>query len=256
MAEIDLTIPIFFILLSGGFCAGFVDAIAGGGGLISLPLLLLVGFPPHLALGTNKLQGTFGTLSASINYLRKGTVAPIQCISGIVFTFLGAVVGAWLIQRSDPGFIRHLIPVLLLAVFFYTLFSKALGATPRKALMGSGLFYLLFGTTLGFYDGVFGPGTGAFWTAALLVLLGHNMTQAAGTTRVMNFTSNIVALGVFMLGGNVVYTAGISMALGQIIGAGLGSHLAIRNGARFIRPIFLSMVFLTIIRLGYLNYVQ
>ena len=122
--------------------------------------------------------------------------------------------------------------------------------------MGNGVFFLLFGTTLGFYDGFFGPGTGSFWTAALLVFMGHDMTQAAGTTRVMNFTSNIVALGVFMLGGNVLYAAGICMALGQIIGARLGSQLAIQNGARFIRPIFLSVVFLTIARLGYLNYVE
>jgi uncharacterized membrane protein YfcA len=256
MPDIEVTVPIFLILFSGGFCAGFVDSIAGGGGLIALPLLLSVGLPPQLALGTNKLQGTFGTLFSSIHYLRKGAVVLTECIPGIFFTFLGAVVGAWVIQGLDPGFIKHVIPILLLAVFFYTLFAKTLGAMPRKALMANGAFYLIFGTTLGFYDGFFGPGTGSFWTAALLVFQGHHMTQAAGTTRLMNFTSNIVALGLFVMGGNVVYTAGISMALGQIIGAGLGSRLAIHNGARLIRPIFLSVVFLTIVRLGYLNYVH
>ena len=115
--------------------------------------------------------------------------------------------------------------------------------------------YILFGLSLGFYDGFFGPGTGSFWTAALLVLLGYDMTQAAGTTRIMNFTSNIVALCVFIVGHNVLYRAGIYMAAGQIIGARIGSGLAIRNGARFIRPLFLVVVFLTIARLGYLYYI-
>ncbi len=256
MPEIEVTIPIFLILFSGGFCAGFVDSIAGGGGLISLPILLSVGLPPQLALGTNKLQGTFGTLSSSFNYFRKGKVDLTECIPGIIFTFLGAALGAWFIQRLDPGFIKHIIPVLLLLVFIYTLFSRSLGVASRKAVMGNRLFFFLFGTALGFYDGFFGPGTGSFWTAALLVLLGYDMTQAAGTTRVMNFTSNIVALAVFILGGNVLYTAGICMAIGQVLGARLGSHLAIQNGARFIRPIFLSVVFLTIVRLGYLNYIR
>ena len=115
-------------------------------------------------------------------------------------------------------------------------------------------FYLIFGTTLGFYDGFFGPGAGSFWTAALLVFLGMEMTAAAGHTRVMNFTSNIVALGLFALGDNVLYSAGLTMAAGQIIGARVGSGLAIKKGAGFIRPPFLTVVFITILRLIHVNY--
>lgn len=256
MPEFELTIPIFMILFSGGFCAGFVDSIAGGGGLISLPVLLSVGLPPQLALGTNKLQGTFGTLSSSYHYLRSGTVVLSEMVAGIGFTFIGAALGAWLIQLLDPGFIRHLIPIMLLLVLVYTILSKDLGIKSRDASMGKSFFFFLFGVALGFYDGFFGPGTGSFWTVALMILMGYDMTRAAGATRIMNFTSNIVALTVFMIGQNVFYAAGLSMALGQIIGARLGSGMAIQRGVRFIRPIFLTVVFFTIVRLGYLNYIR
>jgi uncharacterized membrane protein YfcA len=256
MAEFVMTIPVFVILVLGGFCAGFVDSIAGGGGLIALPVLLSVGLPPHLALGTNKLQGTFGTLSASLNYIRNGKVHLREVATGLIFTFCGAGLGAWFIQLLEPGFIRHIIPIMLFAVFFYVLWAKDLGVKNRKAAMDRRIFFFIAGTVLGFYDGFFGPGTGSFWMAALILLLGYDMTQAAGTTRIMNFTSNIVALAVFVIGHKVVCSAGISMAIGQFIGARIGSGLAIRKGARFIRPIFLAVVFLTIARLGYLNYIK
>jgi uncharacterized membrane protein YfcA len=256
MTSFNITIDIFGILFLGGFSAGFVDSIAGGGGLISLPVLLSVGLPPQLALGTNKLQGTFGTLSSSYNYIRSGKVDLNKSVAGIVFTFIGAVIGAWLIQILDTGFIKHIIPLLLMAVFLYTLIFKDLGFRRRDALMTPRWFYLVFGLALGFYDGFFGPGTGSFWTAALMVLLGYDMIRAAGATRIMNFTSNVVALSVFILSHNVLYSAGICMALGQVLGARIGSRLAIEKGARFIRPIFLTVVFLTITRLGYIYYIK
>ena len=144
---------------------------------------------------------------------------------------------------------------MLLFVFVYTLMTKDLGTVQGRAKMGKNLFFLIFGLCLGFYDGFFGPGTGAFWTGALLILLGMDMTSATGTTRIMNFTSNVVALAVFIIGGNVLYSAGLVMAGGQIIGARIGSGMAIERGTPFIRPIFLTMVFLTIVRLIYVNYV-
>ncbi|HKL01169.1 MAG TPA: TSUP family transporter [Desulfotignum sp.] len=250
----DLTLVSFVILFATGLCAGFVDAIAGGGGLIALPVLLAIGLPPATALGTNKLQGSFGTLSSAVNFIAKGLVDIRQCLAGMAFTLCGAVLGAVIIQRMDPGFIRHLIPVLLLVVFFYTLFSRTLGLKPGSPKMGRHLFFVLFGLGLGFYDGFFGPGTGSFWTGALLIFLGLDMTGAVGTTRVMNFVSNIVALAVFIMGGSVLWSAGLVMAGGQVIGARAGSSLAIKRGAGFIRPFFLTMVFLTIVRLIYVNY--
>ncbi|MFH1983751.1 MAG: TSUP family transporter [Pseudomonadota bacterium] len=241
-------------LFATGLVAGFVDAIAGGGGLIALPVLLSIGLPPQVALGTNKFQSSFGSFTASIQYIRSGQVRLGDTLTGIVWTAAGAMSGALIVQMISAGFIRHLIPILLLAVFVYALVVRDFGGTDARPRMSSRVFYALFGLMLGFYDGFFGPGTGSFWTAAFVLLLGFNMTKAAGHTRVMNFTSNFVALVMFVLGGQVVYTIGLCMALGQAIGARLGARMAIRRGAGFIRPVFLTMVFLTILRLIYVNY--
>ncbi len=239
------------LLFGGGFCAGFVDSIAGGGGLITLPLLLSLGLPSQTALGTNKLQGSFGTFSSSLNYIRKGKVRLQENYTGIIFTFIGAALGTWTIQQLEPAFLEYAIPVLLFGIFIYTLLSPKLGCKEQKAKLSLPLFFAVFGIGLGFYDGFFGPGTGSFWMAALLVMGGFTMTKAAGTTRIMNFVSNIVALTLFALGGHILYSAGIVMAVGQLIGAYVGSNLAIRNGARIIRPIFLGVVFLTLLKLLY-----
>lgn len=250
----DLSIQTYALLFATGLCAGFVDSIAGGGGLIALPVLFSVGLPPQTALGTNKLQGSFGTLSASYNYIKKGVVTFDENISGILFTLTGAALGAWAIQMMQAGFIERLIPVLLLFVFLYTLFTKNLDQGTGRPKMPNLIFYLTFGLGLGFYDGFFGPGTGSFWTAALLIFLGLDMRKASGITRIMNFVSNIVALIVFIIGNNVLYSIGLCMAAGQIIGARTGSSLAIKKGAKFIRPIFLTVVFLTILRLIWKTY--
>lgn len=250
----QLTPVIAVFLLITGLVAGFVDSIAGGGGLVTLPVLLAAGLPPQVALGTNKLQGSFGTLSSSFNYIRNGDVRLTDCYFGIICTFIGAVAGSWAVQTMAPGFIKHVIPFLLVLVLLYTIFSPNLGDEDFDPKMSHNVFFLLFGVGLGFYDGFFGPGTGSFWTAALCIFLGFNMAKAAGFTRIMNFTSNIVALSMFVIGGNVHYKVGVIMALGQIIGARMGSSLAIKRGAGFIRPVFFTVVLMTIIRLAYQNY--
>jgi uncharacterized membrane protein YfcA len=233
-----------------------VDSIAGGGGLIALPVILSLGLPPRLALGTNKLQGCFGTASASYNYIRKGKISLKETYVGIAFTFVGAALGTLTIQHMDAAWLEYAIPVLLLMIFIYTLVSPKLGKTEQKAKLPPTLFFIIFGLGLGFYDGFFGPGAGSFWMAALLVFGGHNMTKAAGVTRIMNFTSNIVALCLFALGGHILYSAGICMAAGQVIGARLGSNMAMQRGARFIRPIFLTVVFLTLLKILYTMVMQ
>ncbi|MBF0379222.1 MAG: TSUP family transporter [Desulfamplus sp.] len=250
----DITTDLLIMLFFAGLFAGLVDSIAGGGGLISVPALLFAGLPPQLALGTNKLQGTFGSLSAAYNYVRKGQASLKDSGIGILFTFIGAMVGAWAVQQLNPEFIKPLIPILLVVVFVYTLFSKKLGYEDQNPKLSWNIFWFIFGITLGFYDGFFGPGVGSFWAVAIIYFLGFNMTKASGYTKIMNFVSNIVALVMFIIGGNVYYTVGFVMAFGQTIGAIIGSGLAIRKGAAFIRPVFLIVVFLTIIRLAYLNY--
>ncbi|MCP4116652.1 MAG: TSUP family transporter [Desulfobacteraceae bacterium] len=254
MDPIELTPHLFLLLFGTGFSAGFVDSIAGGGGLIALPVLLSTGISPQMALGTNKLQGSFGTLSATCNYIRKGELKLNETWTGALFTMIGAMTGAWAIQHLDAGFLNRIIPFLLVAVFLYTLFSRNLGTSTTRPKLPRNLFFMIFGLGLGFYDGFFGPGTGSFWTAAFIAVMGFTMTRAAGFTRIMNFVSNIVALTMFIIGDNVLYSVGLCMALGQVLGARMGSSLAIQKGAGFIRPIFLTVVFLTIVRLVYLNY--
>lgn len=254
MFSLDFSPVTLVMLFVTSLCAGFVDSIAGGGGLISLPVLLFAGLPPQIALGTNKLQSSFGAFSSAYNYIRKGSIQLKGSLNGICFTLLGAIAGAWTIQQMDALFLKHLVPVMLLLVFFYTLFSPDLGKTDTQAKISRHLFFMIFGLGLGFYDGFFGPGTGSFWTGTLMIILGMNMTRAVGMTKIMNFTSNIVALSVFIMGNNVFYSIGLLMAVGQIIGARIGSNLAIEKGTSFIRPIFLTVVFITIVRLVVVNY--
>lgn len=254
MESFEITTQLVLFLFATGFVAGLIDSIAGGGGLIALPALLAIGLPPQLALGTNKLQGCFGTFSAACNFIRKREVDPKTALAGICFTLIGAASGAWLIQQLPSHFIEPIIPFLLLGVLLYTIFLPKLGFTDKTPKISSFLFSVIFGLTLGFYDGFFGPGTGSFWTLACMAIMGMNMTKASGYTKIMNFTSNVVALTVFIAGGNVLYSVGLIMAGGQIFGAITGSSLAIKKGASFIRPVFLTVVFLTIIRLFYINF--
>lgn len=241
------------LLFFTGFISGFVDSIAGGGGLISVPVLMTTGLPPQVVLGTNKLQSSFGALSSAYNYTRKGVVDLRECITGILFTILGASAGSIAVQLMNPDVIRQIVPFLLIPVFVYTVFSGNLNKS-TEAKLPKQLFFLLAGLSIGFYDGFFGPGTGSFWAAGLVFFLGMELTHATGTTKVMNFTSNVVALTLFLIGGNVSFQIGFVMAAGSIIGARAGSSMAVKKGSRFIRPVFVTIVLITIIRLFYQNY--
>ncbi|MDA8431072.1 MAG: TSUP family transporter [Geobacteraceae bacterium] len=242
------------LLFISGLIAGLVDAIAGGGGLITIPVLLGIGLPPQLALGTNKLQSSFGSGSAMLTFVRSGTVTLRNCSEGIVCTALGAGFGSCTVQLLDPGVLRHIIPWLLLTIVLYTLLTPRLGREDIHPRMTKAWFYLLAGIALGFYDGFFGPGTGSFWVMALMLGLGFNMIKATGYTKVMNFTSNITSLGMFMIGGSVLWREGLIMGTGQFIGARLGSHLVVMRGSRFVRPVFITMVLLITIKLIWQNY--
>ena len=212
--------------------------------MITIPVLMSLGLPPREALGTNKLQASFGSGSASWHYARAGAVSVKECGFGFLISAASAAAGAWLVGQLDPDFLRRAIPVLLLLVAVYMIFNPSLGRQEIKGRMSPRLFYICFGVLIGFYDGFFGPGTGTFWALAYMLGLGYNMTRATGYTKVMNFASNLSALALFVLGGHVHFGAGLVMGVGQWFGARLGSRMVIANGARFIRPIFLSVVLL------------
>ena len=228
-----------------------IDSIAGGGGLIALPALLSVGVPPQVALGTNKFQSMFGTLTAARHYRHHGLVRFREEKFGIIITFLAAGFGAWSVQQVDSKILGYIIPILLLCIAIYTLFSPSLGLHQAKAKISKETFFIIFGSVLGFYDGFFGPGVGAFWAMALMSLLGYEIRKATAHTKVMNLSSNIISVIVFSLGGSVIFVYGIVMAVGQIIGARIGASLAIKKGIVIIRPLYICIVFATIVKLLY-----
>ena len=231
--------------------AGLVDSIAGGGGLIALPALLSVGVPPQAALGTNKFQSMFGVFTAARHYRENGLVKFREERTGFFITFIGAGLGAWTVQQVDPHLLGYIIPVFLLFIAVYTIFSPSLGKQQTVSKISKERFFIIFGSLLGFYDGFFGPGVGAFWAVAFMSLLGYEIRKATAHTKVMNLSSNIISVIVFSLGGSVMFLYGAVMAAGQIIGARIGSGLAVKNGIKIIRPLYIMVVFATIAKLLY-----
>jgi uncharacterized membrane protein YfcA len=249
-----MTEPWFFLILFlTGLVAGLVDSIAGGGGLITLPVLLSLGIPPQEALGTNKLQATFGSTSAAWHYARAKLVSLQDCKRGILFTGIGALGGTLAIQQFDPSFLRKFIPSLLAAIAIILLIQPKIGLTPNRPPMDAPVFYTTFGLLIGFYDGILGPGTGSFWAIAFVMGLGYDLTRATAHTKVMNMTSNVVSLALFLSTRHVLVAAGLAMGLGQLLGARVGSQLAIRQGAAFIRPVFILVVLALTVKLLYDN---
>ena len=243
--------PLLFLT---GLGAGFVDSIAGGGGLITLPVLLNLGLPTPDALGTNKLQAVFGSGAAAWHYARADLVSFKDCKTGILFTALGALAGALSVLQIHPGVLRQLIPWLLVLLAIYMLVQPRLGAEDVQPRFAAGTFHFFFGLSLGFYDGFLGPGTGSFWAMAYVLGLGFNLTRATAHTKVMNFTSNLASLFIFLHGGHALFGAGLTMGLGQITGARLGAGAVITRGARLIRPVFIGITLAITAKLLYDNF--
>ncbi|MFT4027265.1 MAG: TSUP family transporter [Novosphingobium sp.] len=229
---------VYAVLPAIAVVSGFVDAIAGGGGLILMPAILGAGLPPHLALGTNKLQSIAGTTTAFRNYLRGGKVDWRGNLPSAAVSFLGAAAGALVVQLIRPEALRLVVPILLLVAAAYVIFSPRMtddDAHQRLSQAG----YAPIGGGIGFYDGFFGPGTGSFFVTSLVALRGLGLTRATGTTKMLNAASNLGSLLVFIAGGKVLWLLGLAMALGAMTGGWLGSHFAIRHGARLIRPLLI-----------------
>lgn len=238
-----------FLLIGAAFAAGLMDAIAGGGGLITVPALLATGLPPAQALATNKLQASFGSGTALWRYARAGWIPRDEVGLAVGFTAVGAVLGTATVRFLPTAWLEWLIPGVLLLIFLYLLFQPRWGNEERPARWRRTPFYAVFGLALGFYDGFLGPGTGSFWTVALTGLLGYGLTRATAQTKVANFTSNLVSLLVFALLGQVLWALGLLMGAFQALGARFGSHLALKRGTGFIRGVFLVVVAATLTKL-------
>lgn len=242
--------PMVLLVLAGvGTLAGFVDAIGGGGGLIALPALLAVGVPPIAALGTNKVQSVVGTAMAAATYWRGGFVSLRALALTIPLTFAAAFLGAFLVKQIDTSLLKIAVPVALIAIAAYFLLAPRLTDADRHARLRFSTFVPLMGGVVGFYDGIFGPGTGSFLTAGFVALFGLGVTRAAGNTKFVNLTSNLGALALFVPSGDVVWPAAAAMAAGQLIGGYLGAITGIRFGARIIRPIVIMVSVALAIRL-------
>lgn len=224
------------VLTATAVLTGFIDAVAGGGGMIMMPALLFAGVSPVHALGTNKLQSVFGTCVAMTNYARGGLIEWRPNRLSVVLVFVGAVAGAWVVQRIDTRVLGLVIPLLLVAVALYVLLSPRMSdedAHHRVTSRG----YAPIGDAIGFYDGFFGPGTGTFFTTSLVGLRGYGLTKATALTKLFNFASNVASVLLFGLGGHMLWLLGLCMAAGAMLGGYIGSRTAMRFGARLIRPL-------------------
>lgn len=244
----DVGAPIVAALALVGLVAGTIDAIAGGGGLITVPALLAVGLPPHLVLGTNKGQSVFGSGASLVRFAHGGLIDRSRARLTFPAGLFGALLGTALVLAVPPAALRVVVVVLLAAVALFV----GLRRTPqrvmgsREAVSGGGALVraVALALAIGAYDGFFGPGTGTFLIVGFVALLGDGLAKASAEAKVVNFASNLAALSLFAWRGLVLWKLAVPMAAGQLLGGWLGAHLAIRRGDRLVRRavVFVALV--------------
>ncbi len=237
------------------FLAGFIDSIVGGGGLIQLPALLI--FLPNTAIplvfGTNKLSSISGTLAAVVSYSQKVTIdwsiVLISTIAAFIFSFIGAST----VSIINPVLMRFFVLLLLVIVAIYTWFKKDFGSQHIVKVQGvkQSIYAALIGSSLGFYDGFFGPGTGSFLIFAFIGLLGFDFLRASASAKIVNLSTNLAATIYFAANNQIIYSIALPMAMFNIIGAIIGARLAIAKGSSFVRILFIVVVTSLTIKLAY-----
>lgn len=225
------------LLVLAAFLAGVVDSIAGGGGLITIPALLLAGMPPAETLGTNKLQSLFGSGSATLAYASKGHVNLRKQLPAAAFAFIGSALGAAAATTMPAEVMQAALPVLLIAIALYFALKPNMDDLDRAERISPFLFGLTVVPALGFYDGLFGPGTGSFYMLAFVALAGYGVLKATAHTKLLNFATNVGGFCVFAIAGVVYWKIGLIMGVAQFLGARLGATLAMRIGAGLIKPL-------------------
>ncbi|MEJ2043317.1 MAG: TSUP family transporter [Reinekea sp.] len=235
------SIELLLLLFCVAVIAGWVDTLAGGGGLIVLPVLLMTGMSPVQALATNKCQGFVGTFTATTTLYMKRCLPTKGLLILMLYTALGAFVGTWLIQRIDTQWLSWAVPLLLIVVAIYFLMVPNLGTNETPARQTQAQWSRTCVPAIGFYDGFFGPGTGSFFAASGVIFRGKTLIEATVVAKPLNFTSNITSLLLFAAGGQVVWAAGLVMMLGQAVGAFIGTHFIFWGGAKLIRPLVIIM---------------
>ncbi|WNG54943.1 TSUP family transporter [Archangium gephyra] len=240
------------LLCIAALTAGVVDAIAGGGGLVTLPALLATGLPPHVVLGTNKGQSVFGAFAALVRFYRAGLLNKQLAAVTFPLGLVGSFMGAALVLLMRPEVLKPVVLVLLVIVAAFLAFRRGpppgeRPEPPRQRLLSLGaIIALLIGT----YDGFFGPGTGTFLIIAFSGLLGHGLTRASADAKVVNFASNLAAVSLFAYRGLVLWYVALPMAAAQFTGGWIGAHLAVRGGDKLVRKVVLLVVTALVLKLG------
>jgi uncharacterized membrane protein YfcA len=247
--EIAAFLPETLILLFAvALFAGCLDTLAGGGGLIVLPALLLAGIPPLQALGTNKMQGTMGTAMASYMMVRHSRVQWRDVKLLMLSAFIGAGIGSVAVQFMNTDNLNFIIPLVLLIIAVYFLFSGRLLNTINPARISSSAYRFAVVPLIGSYDGLFGPGTGSFFALAGVALQGKSLLEATATAKTLNFATNIASLVIFIMAGKIIWMAGLVMMLGQAIGAWMGSHILFRINQLYLRLLIVCICIAMLIR--------
>ncbi|MEE2944861.1 MAG: TSUP family transporter [Pseudomonadota bacterium] len=239
----EVSFEILLILLAAGFIAGFVDSIAGGGGLIALPAMLLAGVPPLTALATNKIQGLFGAATAAYSYAKGGHVDLRKQLRPAFISFVASIAGALLVSQLPTDLIRWILPLLLVGVALFFAFQRGLNDEDKERRMSRFVFSASMVPLIAAYDGLLGPGTGSFFMLAFVSLAGYGILKATAHTKLLNCASNAGGLLAFAFVATPFWMTGLAMGVAQIFGARLGASLAQKIGARLIKPL---LVFTTL----------
>jgi len=250
----------WIVVTLASLLAGFVDAIVGGGGLILLPALFAT-FPtatPAALLGTNKSAAIWGTGVAAWQFGRRVPMRWQAMLPAALASFIGAFVGAWAVTLISADFLRRLLPIMLVVVLLYTLARKELGRehTPRFQLRQETAVACTIGLLLGFYDGFFGPGTGSFFVFLFVRVLGYDFLNASVSAKLLNLATNAAALILFTWKGHVWWHMALPLAVANVSGSVLGTYLALKHGAGFVRGIFIVVVGVLIVKTGYDGFVR
>lgn len=244
------TLSTYLIVCPLVFVAGLVDAIAGGGGLISLPAYLMSGLPVHMALGTNKMSSCMGTALATLRYARRGFVRPGRAAICAAAGLAGSVAGARVALALDDGAFKAVMLVVVPATAAYVMLHRRLDAEKEPLPAGRTLLLCAaISVSLGAYDGFYGPGTGTFLTLAYMGLAHLGLSEAAGTCKAVNLTTNAAALAVFLMHGTVLLPLGLTAGLFNMAGAWVGTSCFIGKGAGAVRPVMLAVLAVFFVRL-------
>ncbi|MFK3819659.1 TSUP family transporter [Pseudomonas sp. NPDC089407] len=235
MFELDATLVLVLALVA--LMAGFFDAIAGGGGLITLPVLFIAGIEPLAAIATNKFQAASATVSATFAFARKGMIDWKKSRVMALMSFIGGALGALSVSFVPKTLLQACVPILLIVVAAYFAFSPKPDEQTRRARISTSLFCITAAPIIGFYDGIFGPGVGSFFMLACVILLGQHLLQAVCSSKLLNAACNLGALSVFSLSGAIIWPLAITMALAAFAGAQLGARCAVHFGPRLIKPL-------------------